>query len=488
MLLSLAAVLSMLVPVSGLAVAEGDSEEVNESRGWAVYLYCGADNDMEEATEFALEQCVKALADDGSDPDSLYVVALVDRRSSEGTWVYELTPEGLGTPVSGWADHERDTTDPGTLSDFLDFAMEMYPAENTLLVVKNGHAWCGVCPDWTEQDETYLMPIDGLASAVAGRGIDVVALDGDNMASVEVAYELRHSTRYFVGTQQDIPLDGLPYYLFVKDIADGERKYPLMPEAEELARSIVYNYVLYYNNTDGKKTLMDHLLSNSQMAVTAAAFDMGDEGENMDAIVESFTDIINYMMYGVLPGEELGDDPEPTDWVPTYRDCIASARDSALIGKMADQAGYEWLPDVYQWFDMLVDLVNYEEVRDDVLPGLVQQFHDDFDAALMKMEQCQILNRSGNSWPHGLNIWFPPTPTQWESLDYTRERTYLYDGSLVELPAEYYCIDCPIDYDELGLDFVSDTPWMDFFELYYDSRWVIYGNPDAPKETPLWSV
>jgi hypothetical protein len=167
-----------------------------------------------------------------------------------------------------------------------------------------------------------------------------------------------------------------------------------------------------------------------------------------------------------------------------------------LIGKMADQAGYEWLPDVYQWLNMLVDLVNWDldgdgvlsddEILDDILPGLVEDFHATFNESLVKMEQCQILNRSGNSWPHGLNIWFPPTWTLWESLDYTRSRTYLYDGSNVDLPAEYYCVDCPFEYDDIDLDFVDDTPWMAFFDLYYDSRWVIYGNPDAPRETPLW--
>jgi len=32
-----------------------------------------------------------------------------------------------------------------------------------------------------------------------------------------------------------------------------------------------------------------------------------------------------------------------------------------------------------------------------------------------------------------------------------------------------------VPYDEIGLDFTADTLWMNFFEIYYDSRWLIYG-------------
>jgi hypothetical protein len=38
-------------------------------------------------------------------------------------------------------------------------------------------------------------------------------------------------------------------------------------------------------------------------------------------------------------------------------------------------------------------------------------------------------------------------------------------------------VDCPTAYDMIGLDFTSDTvtSWMEFFGVYYDSRWLIFG-------------
>lgn len=465
-LIALTVVFCLSVPASSLCSADSEAD----SREWAVYLYCGADNDYEESAWFALDQCVKALGEDGVDEGLLHVIAYLDTRGEGSSDVYEVTSGGL-TAAAGWDNMERDSTAPETLSEFLDFAMVEYPSDSSLVIVKNGHAWCGVCPDWNSQDEKYLMPIDGLADVLEGRGIDILALDGDNMASIEVAYELRESADYFVGTQQDIPLDGLPYFLTIRDLGLE------VMSPEDLTVNIVDNHVLYYNNTEGKKVLLDHLLSNSQMAVTAAAFEMGDNGQNMVDIVEAFDDCIEFMMQ---------EDTEGNPWLATYRNVIASARDTALIGKMGDQAGYEWLPDVYTWLEKVVEYYEMEFTPDPELTEVVGDFKEAFDEALVHMAQCQILSRSGNSFPHGLNIWFPPTWVQWDSLDCTRTRTYLYDGSNVDLPAEYYCVDCPFDYNDINLDFVDETSWMDFFELYYDSRWTIYGNPDAPKSTPLW--
>ncbi|MCJ2533230.1 MAG: clostripain-related cysteine peptidase [Candidatus Thermoplasmatota archaeon] len=472
MLLTLVAVLCVSAPTTALTMAENLGSTDVVEKDWALYIYCGADNDYEVSAVFALEQCAKALGEESVDPGLVNVVVYLDTQGEGTSEVYEVTPDDWSA-AAGWDSKERDSSAPETLNEFLNFAMVEFPGTNSMVVVKNGHAWCGVCPDWNSQDEKYLMPIDGLATALEGRDIDVLALDGDNMASIEVAYELRNSADYFVGTQQDMPLDGLPYYLMIKDMGLG------VMSAEEVAVNIVDNHVYYYNNTEGKKVTLDHLLSNSQMAVTAAAFKMGDEGQNMVDIAEAFNDTIAFMMKNVTEG---GGDP----WAAIYRNVIASARDTALIGKMGDQAGYEWLPDVYTWLEKVVEYYELEFDRDQNLVDVVDAFHGAFDDALVHIAQCQILDRSGNSFPHGLNIWFPPSWVQWESLDYTRTRTYLYDGANVELPAEYYCVDCPFDYNNIDLDFVEDTMWMDFFDLYYDARWTIYGNPDAPKETPLW--
>jgi hypothetical protein len=373
--------------------------------------------------------------------------------------------------------------------------------------------------------------------------VDVLVFDGDNMGSIEVAYQLREVTDYFVGSQQQVPLEGLPYYLFTKELATT----PTMG-VEPACIRMVEDFVLYYNNTKGNKQIYDKLLANSQMAVTGAVFRMGVDGERIEAVVSSFDAYLDYMLHGILPdeivtqAEELGIDvqakldqwyyPDPTSgefvwaWIPLNRNNISSARDCALIGKINDQQGYEWLPDAYTWLWSISALSNYEVYGDAippsgdvvVIPGVeklkdpfVRLLLEDFmkvfgyeepgiyrgilrpteitaDGALVWVAQSQILDRSGNSFPHGLNIWFPPSWLQWDEDDewsslFTKEMTYAYSGvgvwlgsdEPVLMPAEYYCIDCPVMYQDIGLDFTVDTLWMEFFGVYYDSRWLIYG-------------
>jgi hypothetical protein len=319
------------------------------------------------------------------------------------------------------------------------------------------------------------------------------------------------------------------------------------------------DYVKYYNNTAGNKQAYDKLLANSQMYVTAAVFEMGDGGAKIEAVVEAFDAYLAYLLYGQLSQDILDEAdaagvdvdarldqwmyPDLTtgedvwSWIPLNRNNISSARDCALIGKINDQQGYEWLPDAYTWLWSMSALSNYEAYLDPIPPSedvdltdlptldelkdpfvrlLLEDFMEKFgyeepgiyrgvwdsmyltgDGALQWVSQSQILDRSGNSFPHGLNIWFPPTWLQWDeddvwSLLFTKEMTYTYSGIGVWLgtevevlmPAEYYCIDCPWDYEEIGLDFTSETVWMDFFGVYYDSRWLIYGSGTGAREKP----
>ncbi len=545
------------------ATALGTDEQ--PERDWTVLMYFGADNDLYQATEFCVEQALKGLNEAAADGSKVAVVLLIDGPNNGDTRVYELTKDGrtdLTSSALGTGNAERKMTDPQTMIEFLNWAMPAYPAGKTMLVLKNGHAWCGICPDGTDNagDEKILMPIDDVRYALEtvqtdpALWVDVIALDGDNMGSIEVAYELRTVTSYFVASQQQVPLEGLPYYLFMKDLAET----PTMDE-KTACIAMADDYVKYYNNTKGSKPVYDKLLANSQMYVTAAVFQMGEGGAKVAGVVDSFDAYLDYLLEGALPNAvlaaaeaegvdvdakldqwmypDLATGEDVWSWIPLNRNNISSARDCALIGKMNDQQGYEWLPDVYTWLWSVSALSNYEAYGDAVPPSedvdlsdlpelselkdpfvrlLLEDFMEAFgyaepgiyrgvwraehltgEGALLWVSQSQILDRSGNSFPHGLNIWFPPTWLQWDEDDewtslFTKEMTYAYSGIgvwldtdvTVLMPAEYYCIDCPEMYQDIGLDFTSETSWMDFFGVYYDSRWLIYGGDTGSRQKP----
>ncbi len=496
-----------VMPVSGMTSATSADDE--ERSKWTVMLYIGADNefydnDVGDVVQFTLDQCAKAF--DGADSD-VSMVVLVDKLKTMGVEIYD--DSDFVDRVDFWT--EANTSDPATLLEFITYAQNNYPADNYALITKSGHAWCGICPDsdddgsgLADTNEYWMMPIDGMASAIGGapERIDMVVLDGDNMASIEALYELRLVVDDFVGSQQDVPLDGMPYQMMLGDLIEAPEMAPA-----EFASKIVEDYVLYYNNTEGKKVVYEHLLANSQMAVTASAFETGENGANVEEMVDSFMDIVSYMLYGATY-DELSEDRSTvalTDWIPIHRPCIASARDFALIGKMADQAGYEWLPDVQSWIHMLQAYVGYDPLlywglgEDPIFWDLAMEFKAQFNESRVAMSQCQILDRSGNSDPNGLNFWFPQNWLHWDDINnVTRTRTYAYDGfgSWVDIPREYYCIDCPLNYSAVGLDFLSDyeagiiaeSPhtelWIQFYDIYYDAQWLLY-NSDSGESKPM---
>ncbi len=68
------------------------------------------------------------------------------------------------------------------------------------------------------------MPIDELAEAIPENVFDFIYTDACYMGGIEVAYELRNKTRYFIGSVTEIPADGMDYInnipLFFADKVD----------------------------------------------------------------------------------------------------------------------------------------------------------------------------------------------------------------------------------------------------------------------------
>jgi hypothetical protein len=279
----------------------------------------------------------------------------------------------------------------------------------------------------------------------------------------------------------------------------------------DLAASICKDYAYYYNQTEGKKNLLPHLLNDGNEAnIACSAFEMvNDQGENnMELIADAFFKIIRYMLNGegatATGPKDLTDsfeDSDLWDWIPVHRNAIASSRDFALIGKLSEQQGYEWLPDVESWVTYLqAYLWEFSEdwgwEADQDLRDMGMAFKEIFNKSRVGLDRCLILDRYWDCGcnPEGLNFWFPPNWQHWdEIMNVTRTREYGYDGhgSLVDLPREYYCIDCPTNYSAMGFDLLSDYEgydipetefgelWIQFYDIYYDARWLLYSMDGA---------
>jgi len=368
---------------------------------WTLMIFWCADNNLEWTTEFCMNMWKAALTSDAD----VNIVVLLDIKSVDGTWIYAL-PD-TENPVATWP--EKNTSDPMVLGEFVDYTMANYPAEkNLLLISDHGYAWRGICEDETNGD--VLMTPDGIGKVLAGKGIDLLAFDACNMASIELAYELRDAVPYMVASESTEPYDGLPYKMFITDMVSTPSISP-----RELAVNIVDEYVLYYSS----KKDFEHQVKYTQDFATMAAFDMS----KMGAVGDAFNNLATVL--------------KPI--IPEHMKEVQAARGYALVGTWTNMAGYEWTPDVYTFAEGLRAIPGHPE-----LMSAIDAFEYAVDEALLQ----EAHSKKYHDTVHGLNFWFPPSLAQYNMKGYSWAQQFIYEGS--------------------GLDLVDgDSPWVQCLMTYY---------------------
>lgn len=100
----------------------------------------------------------------------------------------------------------------------------------------------GVRPRYFGIDYNETMPIDSLAEAIPADMFSFIYADACYMGGIEVAYQLRNKTSYFVGSPAEIPYDGMPYDVTIPLFFEDNVSLPKICDK-------VYEY--YRNTTSG---------------------------------------------------------------------------------------------------------------------------------------------------------------------------------------------------------------------------------------------
>ena len=215
-LTSILALSMMTVPAAKAAPPAGAK--------WTVMVYMAGDNNLEPSivTDIQTE-----LAPLGSSSD-IQVVALADRipgyDASGGDWtgtlLFHVTQGMTATPGNAAADWgERNTGDPQTLIDFVQWAKTNYPANHYLLSFW-GHGWSWR-PAYTMADYTSADTLDPdeVAAAIPSLGfIDVIAYDACQMATSEIAHLWHDHAAAVSFSQEYVNWDGIEYDLVISDL------------------------------------------------------------------------------------------------------------------------------------------------------------------------------------------------------------------------------------------------------------------------------
>jgi len=183
------------------------SASKNSEPSWTFMVYLDADNNLDMFGPINLQQM-----SDGLTPDAkVNVIVLMDRLNAPA-YTYEVTHEEIKVVQSLG---EVDMGSPETLTSFVTFSMNTYPATYFFLDLwDHGGGYRGVC--WDESSGNHLSPHD-VETAVASaestmeERLQVVGFDACLMGMVEVTYELRDVTDIVIGSEMLVPGYGWPY-------------------------------------------------------------------------------------------------------------------------------------------------------------------------------------------------------------------------------------------------------------------------------------
>lgn len=167
------------------------------------------------------------------------------------------------------------------------------------------------------QDAERAMNVTALAEALDGQGFDYVYFDCCHMASVEVAYELRHSTDYIVASAAELPNNGMPYDINIPELTKAT------PDLVKAAENTFRSYDdLTGENRSCTMTVIATAGLDKLAEATARVYDTAVENPNLnglqyfDSAANRFADLEHYV-------ERIATDSEALEaWRKALGECV----------------------------------------------------------------------------------------------------------------------------------------------------------------------
>ncbi len=235
-----------------------------QERLWTIMVYMSGDNDLEAFSLADLDEMERGLAGG----QGVTVVVLADRASapyesqeglpSDVAEVVESSPQwdtarlllveadsapGVSSRMlEDWG--EADMGDPATLSRFVRYVAENFPAQHYMLVFWDHGGGPGIFDVDEDNGGSYLTLREASdALKAAGVHFDIIGFDACLMASVDTAYELRDLADYLVASEETEPGDGWPYDSILAKLSSNPGMGP-----RELASAVVRAYMDFYRS------------------------------------------------------------------------------------------------------------------------------------------------------------------------------------------------------------------------------------------------
>ncbi|MGO9371483.1 MAG: clostripain-related cysteine peptidase [Syntrophobacteraceae bacterium] len=261
---------------------------MNQTPQWTWLIYMAGDNNLEGAGRDNLE----AMKQVGSTADVKIIVQFDTEENKTTRYLVEKNNLSMIEQLPG-----VDCGDPKVLTEFIRWGIESYPAQHYLLDVWNhGGGWENLPSDYHYDairlakprtaaklkrfkralfrttvnkihersllqraiaidcgSQDYLDNLElrtGVLEALPnGRKLDILGCDACLMNMLEIAYEMKDTANFMVGSEESEPEAGWPYAAILESLVANPRMSP-----SDLAKTIVTEYGRYYQGAPGNAT------------------------------------------------------------------------------------------------------------------------------------------------------------------------------------------------------------------------------------------
>lgn len=240
---------------------------------WSVLTYIQADNNLAPFASYNISDMAKGIAADTPDVN---ILVQWDQPQNNKTWRYKVEKNTAIETDS--LSQEMGIQPVQELIDSATWMKTKFPADHYAITLWNhgsgvedkslkvSRLWVeipgvdraelkqrGILYD--DSQNTYVTtPQLGTAfnqiAANLGKKIDVIGMDACLMAMIEIAYEIKDSSKFFVGSQEIEQGEGWPYSLFIRPLTTN----PSLFDAKTLANTIARVYGVYYQTADTSHT------------------------------------------------------------------------------------------------------------------------------------------------------------------------------------------------------------------------------------------